>query len=154
MSAARLGFIGMGLMGVPMSTRLLEAGFSVTVWNRNPAKCEPLRARGARVAASVAALVADCDIVMTCVSDTGAVQELVFGGADSRGSIAANGRADHLIGRAEQAVAKQRERNLQSVVVRLQSEVESLTQAMAASGMANGHEQDAHSPTTASHAII
>lgn len=97
MSAARLGFIGMGLMGVPMSTRLLEAGFSVTVWNRNPAKCEPLRARGARVAASVAALVADCDIVMTCVSDTGAVQELVFGGADSRGSIAANGRADQIL---------------------------------------------------------
>src|SRR5690606_23605469 len=38
MHSPRIGFIGMGLMGVPMSLRLLQAGFPLTVWNRNPAK--------------------------------------------------------------------------------------------------------------------
>ncbi len=81
MNNTRIGFIGMGLMGVPMSTRLLEAGFSVTVWNRNAEKCQPLAERGARVADSIADLGANVDVVMTCVSDTDAMRELVF--ADS-----------------------------------------------------------------------
>ncbi len=43
MTLPRLGFIGIGLMGDPMTRRLLDAGFAVTVWNRTPAKAEPLR---------------------------------------------------------------------------------------------------------------
>ena len=45
--ALNLGFVGLGLMGAPMTGRLLQAGFAVTVWNRTSAKSEPLLAMGA-----------------------------------------------------------------------------------------------------------
>jgi hypothetical protein len=38
----RIGFIGIGLMGLPLCRRLLDADFALTVWNRHPDKCEPL----------------------------------------------------------------------------------------------------------------
>lgn len=79
MQQPRIGFAGMGLMGVPMSLRLLEAGFQVTVWNRNPDKTAVPAAHGARVADSIQTLVADSDILMTCVTDTAAVEAIVFG---------------------------------------------------------------------------
>jgi len=46
----KLCILGCGLMGSPMSRRLLAAGFSVTVWNRTRAKAQALQAAGARVA--------------------------------------------------------------------------------------------------------
>ncbi|MCD6061607.1 MAG: 2-hydroxy-3-oxopropionate reductase [Moraxellaceae bacterium] len=70
---AHIGFIGIGLMGLPMCRRLLAAGHALTVWNRSPEKCAPLAADGAAVAASPAALAAAVDIVMLCVADTTAV---------------------------------------------------------------------------------
>lgn len=76
---ARIGFIGLGLMGTPMSRRLLEAGHQVWVWNRDPTKTAPLSDAGATVAASIAELVGAVDIIMLCVTDTNAVQGLVFG---------------------------------------------------------------------------
>ncbi len=79
MQQPRIGFAGMGLMGVPMSLRLLDAGFQVTVWNRNPEKTGVPAQHGARVADSIQALVADSDILMTCVTDTAAVEAIVFG---------------------------------------------------------------------------
>ncbi|MES2919017.1 MAG: NAD(P)-dependent oxidoreductase [Pseudomonadota bacterium] len=77
----RLGFIGVGLMGLPMCRRLLAAGYPLSVWNRSPGKCAPLVAAGARLAASPAALAGAADVIMTCVADT-AAQEEVFAGAD------------------------------------------------------------------------
>ncbi len=74
MSEERIGFIGMGLMGVPMSTRLVAAGYDVRVWNRTPHNAAPAVDAGATLAPSVAGLVADSDIVMICVSDTAAVE--------------------------------------------------------------------------------
>jgi len=76
---ARIGFIGLGLMGTPMSRRLLEAGHQLWVWNRNPAKTAPLAEAGAQVATSIAELVKAVDVIMLCVTDTTAVQNLVFG---------------------------------------------------------------------------
>lgn len=73
----RIGFIGIGLMGLPMCRRLLAAGYPLTVWNRSPDKCAPLAAAGAVVAASPAALTAACDVIMTCVADTAALQDVV-----------------------------------------------------------------------------
>lgn len=73
----RLGFVGIGLMGLPMTHRLLDAGFEVTVWNRSAEKCAPLAARGAQVAASLAALAASCDAILLCLADTAAVREVV-----------------------------------------------------------------------------
>jgi len=75
---ARIGFIGMGLMGTPMSCRLLAAGYQVKVWNRNPEKTTLSAAHGATIATSIAQLCADVDIIMLCVSDTAAVEEIVL----------------------------------------------------------------------------
>ena len=38
----RLGYLGLGLMGTPMTRRLLKAGYQVTVWNRSEGKVAPL----------------------------------------------------------------------------------------------------------------
>ena len=75
----KLGFIGMGLMGSRMTTRLLAAGFEVWVWNRSPDKCLPLVAQGAKLAASLATIAQQCDIIMLCLSDTPAVESVLFG---------------------------------------------------------------------------
>lgn len=74
----KIGFIGMGLMGIPMSSRLLDAGFDVTVWNRNPVKTQIPASLGAHVASSLAQLCRDVNVIMMCVSDTQAVQEIVL----------------------------------------------------------------------------
>lgn len=76
-----LGFAGIGLMGLPMCRRLLAAGYSLTVWNRNPAKCAPLVEAGARQVATPAELCAQADVVMLCLADTAVVREVVFGPA-------------------------------------------------------------------------
>ena len=78
-SRERLGFIGLGLMGQPMARRLLGAGCAVTVWNRSPDKAAPLLAAGAETAASAANLAGAANIVFTCVTDTAALEAVVFG---------------------------------------------------------------------------
>nr|WP_276319579.1 NAD(P)-dependent oxidoreductase [Crenobacter cavernae] len=75
----KIGFVGLGLMGQPMTRRLIEAGFDVTVWNRSPDKCAELVKTGATLAKSLGELVERVDVVMTCVSDTAAVEAVVFG---------------------------------------------------------------------------
>ncbi|WP_162803809.1 NAD(P)-dependent oxidoreductase [Pseudomonas fluorescens] len=76
-----LGFAGIGLMGLPMCRRLLAAGYPLTVWNRNPAKCAPLVEAGARQVATAAELCEQTDVVMLCLADTAVVREVVFGPA-------------------------------------------------------------------------
>lgn len=88
MTQPRLGFIGLGLMGGPMTRRLLAAGFEVSVWNRTPEKAEGLRAAGARVAGSIGELVASVDRVMLCLANTAVVEAVVFG----EDGVAAHGR--------------------------------------------------------------
>lgn len=78
MSLPSLAFAGIGLMGLPMSRRLLAAGYPLTVWNRSPEKCAPLAEQGARVAARPADL-CEADIVMLCLADTAAVRDVVLG---------------------------------------------------------------------------
>jgi len=80
-SAPRIGFIGMGLMGVPMCQRLLAAGYNLSVWNRNIEKCQVPALKQAHVAQSAAQLAQQSDIVCLCVSDTEAVETLIFGNA-------------------------------------------------------------------------
>ena len=89
MALARIGFIGMGLMGIPMSCRLLAAGYPVTVWNRNPIKTALPATQGANIAPSIAQLCADVDMIMLCVSDTSAVEEIVLAEAGLRNSLKA-----------------------------------------------------------------
>jgi 3-hydroxyisobutyrate dehydrogenase len=75
----RLGYIGIGLMGAPMARRLVAAGYQVTIWGRTPAKLEPLLAEGADRAETAAEVARAADIVFTCLSDTEAVEAVVFG---------------------------------------------------------------------------
>lgn len=81
MSAGKppVGFIGTGLMGLPMSRRLLQAGYELTVWNRTLSKAEPLVADGARLAESAAGVASAADIVFACLTDTKAMEAAVFG---------------------------------------------------------------------------
>ncbi len=76
---SNLAFIGIGLMGAPMARRLLDAGHQVAVWNRSRDKLAPLVARGARPATSPAEAARGAEAVMICVTDTAAVEEVVFG---------------------------------------------------------------------------
>lgn len=74
-----LGFIGMGLMGAPMTRRLLEAGYDVTVWNRTNEKTAPLLEAGARPGKSPKSIAANVDITMMCLTAAPAVEAVVFG---------------------------------------------------------------------------
>lgn len=75
----RLAFIGIGLMGRPMVTRLLQAGYQVTVYNRTPDKCMAVAEFGAITADSVAAAVSGADIVMTSLAGADAIETVYFG---------------------------------------------------------------------------
>lgn len=74
-----VGFIGLGIMGAGMARNLLRAGFPLYVWNRTSSRAEPLVAEGAQMAKSPAELAAACDIIITCVSDTPDVEEVILG---------------------------------------------------------------------------
>ena len=91
--ATRVGFIGTGLIGTPMVERLLDRGVNMTVWNRTATKLSALVARGAKAAASPGALAAECDIVCLCLTNTDAVEDVVFGPH----GIASNMRAQQLL---------------------------------------------------------
>lgn len=77
MQQLKLGFAGIGLMGLPMCRRLLAAGYELTVWNRNGDKCAPLVAEGAQQASSPVELAQSCDVFILCLADTTAVQQVV-----------------------------------------------------------------------------
>ena len=72
-----LGFIGIGLMGKPMTLRLLNAGFSVNVWNRTPEKLQPVTDAGARTCRSIAELVRSSEVIILCLADTAVVESIV-----------------------------------------------------------------------------
>ncbi|KWV54227.1 dehydrogenase [Bradyrhizobium macuxiense] len=65
----RVAFIGLGRMGQGMAGRYLDAGFTVTVWNRSKAKASDLIARGAKWATSPEDAAIDADAVVTMVAD-------------------------------------------------------------------------------------
>jgi 3-hydroxyisobutyrate dehydrogenase-like beta-hydroxyacid dehydrogenase len=72
----RVAFIGLGRMGHGMAGRYLEAGSTVSVWNRSRAKAEDLIARGARWATSPEDAAIDADAVVTMVADDNASREV------------------------------------------------------------------------------
>jgi 3-hydroxyisobutyrate dehydrogenase len=75
----RVGFAGIGRMGLPMARNVLDAGFPLTVFNRTPERCEPLVEAGATLAATPAELAAASDVVITMVADGDAVRALLDG---------------------------------------------------------------------------
>lgn len=80
MKREKVGFIGLGIMGLPMARNLLEADHSLVVFNRTAARCAELASEGAVVAGSPAEVAATCPVVITIVSDSEAVQEVIAGG--------------------------------------------------------------------------
>jgi 3-hydroxyisobutyrate dehydrogenase len=74
-----VGFLGLGIMGQGMARNLLKANFEVSVWNRTPERMEPLIEAGAKRTNSPQDLASQCDVVITCVSDTPDVKEVVLG---------------------------------------------------------------------------
>jgi 3-hydroxyisobutyrate dehydrogenase len=79
-----IGFIGLGLMGEPMASNLLRAGFPLTVWNRTASKADALVRDGAKLAANPEGAAAHADVLITIVSDPPALEEVLFG-ADNKG---------------------------------------------------------------------
>jgi 3-hydroxyisobutyrate dehydrogenase len=79
--AERLGYVGLGLMGVPMTRRLLAAGYEVAIWNRSSAKAAALVDVGAKRATSPHDVLTSASIVFMCVTDAAAVEDVIFGPA-------------------------------------------------------------------------
>ncbi|AUX86283.1 NAD(P)-dependent oxidoreductase [Acinetobacter sp. ACNIH2] len=71
----KIAFLGMGLMGSRMATRLLQAGFEVAVWNRTAAACDVLIDLGAT--ALKLENIADYPVILTCLSDDSAAQQVI-----------------------------------------------------------------------------
>ena len=75
----KLGFIGLGVMGKPMATNLLKAGYPLTVWNRTRSKMDDLVKLGAAAGESPKDVAEKSDVVITIVSDSPDVEEVVLG---------------------------------------------------------------------------
>jgi len=77
MTLPTLAFLGIGLMGKPMATRLAQAGYPLRAWNRTPAKAEPLREAGATPCASLADAVRDATIVISMLEAGPVVSQVI-----------------------------------------------------------------------------
>ncbi|MBZ5599328.1 MAG: NAD(P)-dependent oxidoreductase [Acidobacteriia bacterium] len=80
----RVAFLGLGIMGRPMAANLVKAGHEVTVWNRTPGRA----VEGAQSASSPAEAARGAEVVWMCVSDTNAVESLLFGPQGVQDSLA------------------------------------------------------------------
>jgi 3-hydroxyisobutyrate dehydrogenase-like beta-hydroxyacid dehydrogenase len=75
----RVGWVGLGKMGIPMSKNLLKKGYPVTVYNRTKQKTRELAAEGAKVEDSPKALAANSDVIISMISDDPALEEVSIG---------------------------------------------------------------------------
>ena len=87
----KVAFLGLGLMGLPMTLNLVKAGHTVYVWNRNRDKLKPALDAGATACATPRAAAEAADVLCMCVMDAKAVGEVVFG-ADGVASAPARGQ--------------------------------------------------------------
>lgn len=81
----KVAFLGLGIMGKPMAANLVKAGNEVTTWNRTPGKA----VEGAKSASSPKDAAAGADAVWVCVSDTEAVEAVLFGASGAVPSLRA-----------------------------------------------------------------
>lgn len=77
--AVTIGFIGLGIMGQPMALNLVRAGYPLRVYARRPECAAPLEQQGAVTCDSPQAVAEEADIIITMVSDTCDVEEVVLG---------------------------------------------------------------------------
>ncbi|MFD0793275.1 NAD(P)-dependent oxidoreductase [Mucilaginibacter litoreus] len=81
MNETKIGWIGLGLMGNPMSQQLLKAGYPLTVYNRNKDKEAGLKEQGASAAATPKELLQQTDVIIVMVTDDKAIRD-IFEGED------------------------------------------------------------------------
>jgi 3-hydroxyisobutyrate dehydrogenase len=74
----QLGFIGLGLMGSRLTRRLDSFGWHVRAWNRSPKPAEELNKWGIAIAPSIAALVAQSDVILSSLANDAAVRSVYF----------------------------------------------------------------------------
>jgi 3-hydroxyisobutyrate dehydrogenase-like beta-hydroxyacid dehydrogenase len=75
---ARIGFIGLGLMGSRLTRRLHSSGWNVQAWNRSPDPAQSLARDGVTIASSIAKLVADSEVILSSLADDAAVHSVYF----------------------------------------------------------------------------
>ncbi|WP_435095484.1 NAD(P)-dependent oxidoreductase [Candidatus Pelagibacter bacterium nBUS_27] len=73
----KIGFIGIGLMGLPMAQNILKAGYNLKAFNRSINKTEPLKVLGAEIASTINDVVRDSDIVITMLTDDTAIDDVM-----------------------------------------------------------------------------
>ena len=87
MNTTKIGWIGLGNMGIPMSGQLIKAGYPLSVYNRSKDKEEGFKAQGIGTAASPLLLIKEVDVIFIMVSDDKAINDIFYGEA---GLLAAN----------------------------------------------------------------
>ena len=76
----KLGIAGLGRMGVPMAKNLINAGFDIQIWNRNPERSASFATEmQCQIAQTPEALASACDIVITMLADDAASQDVYLG---------------------------------------------------------------------------
>ena len=73
----KIGFIGIGLMGLPMAKNILKTGYNLKVFNRSKNKAEVLKEFGAVITTSIGEVVKDSDVVITMLTDDMAINEVM-----------------------------------------------------------------------------
>ena len=73
----KIGFIGIGLMGLPMAKNILKSGYKLIAFNRSPNKADLLKEFGAEIAKSLGELVNNSDVIITMLTDDKAVDEVM-----------------------------------------------------------------------------
>lgn len=87
MEKPTVGFIGLGIMGQPMALNLVKAGYRLVVFNRSRDKADAMAGEFVQVASSPAEVASRCQIVITIVTDSAAVEEVIAGPQGVLGAV-------------------------------------------------------------------
>jgi 3-hydroxyisobutyrate dehydrogenase-like beta-hydroxyacid dehydrogenase len=79
MTDQKIAYLGLGVMGAGMTANLIRAGYEVTVWNRSPGPTKQLVDQGAKLAATPAEAADGADVILYCLANDAAVEDVVFG---------------------------------------------------------------------------
>ena len=73
----KIGFIGTGLMGLPMAKNILKAGYNLKAFNRSKNKADPLKNHGAKISNTIKEVVSDSDFIITMLTDDTAIDAVM-----------------------------------------------------------------------------
>jgi len=73
----KIGFIGTGLMGLPMAKNILKSGYNLKAFNRTQNKAEPLKEFGGEIAETIKDVVKDNEVIITMLTDDNAINEVM-----------------------------------------------------------------------------